>query len=512
MERATTTRLTDLNVGRRTLLYGLAGGAGIAAAGWMGSIASVAHAAPGATAEVPAPPFDFDHGNALEQVLGPYVGPKILGHFNQSDATMVIRFAKMPEIAWYDAIAPYHPTAVGFHSRLGRRPASEGTTDRNRNIAVLYASYHVFSSLMPMYRSTWREMLQSVGLSPDDASEDTTTPVGIGNVAGRAVVRYFEHDGMNQLGDAGGRRYNRRPYDNHIGYKPLNTAYELKDAGRWQPQVNTSGNGIYTVQSMVTPQMSVVRPAALGDIRNWRMPAPAASNPKNRQAYRKQVDEIIQYSATLTDERKMRAEFFQLKFASLGAAVGQAAIQYKLNLEQWVLFHAVVETATYDATIACWYNKVLYDTVRPITAVHHVHGNRRITAWGGVGRGTVTDLPANEWRPYLPTPDHPEYPSGSTILCTAEGVAAALYLGTDEVQFRFPQPKGSSFVEPGITPAQDLTLSWENWTDWYVSCGESRIIGGVHFRAAVEESWKMGRDIGRRSYEHVMKYIDGTAA
>jgi hypothetical protein len=40
-------------------------------------------------------------------------------------------------------------------------------------------------------------MLRSVGLDPDDNQENTITPIGIGNLAGNAVVAAREHDGMN---------------------------------------------------------------------------------------------------------------------------------------------------------------------------------------------------------------------------------------------------------------------------------------------------------------------------
>lgn len=54
-------------------------------------------------------------------------------------------------------------------------------------------------------------MLESVGLDPSDNSEDPNTLIGIGNIAGNSVVVNREHDGMNQLGDEGGRTYNREP-------------------------------------------------------------------------------------------------------------------------------------------------------------------------------------------------------------------------------------------------------------------------------------------------------------
>ena len=80
-------------------------------------------------------------------------------------------------------------------------------------------------------------MLISAGLDPDDTTENTSTAVGIGNLAGKAVVANRERDGMNQLGDEGGRKYNRLPYADYTGYEPVNTAYDLRDPSRWQPRV-----------------------------------------------------------------------------------------------------------------------------------------------------------------------------------------------------------------------------------------------------------------------------------
>ncbi|MEU4745147.1 DUF6851 domain-containing protein, partial [Actinosynnema sp. NPDC023658] len=76
----------------------------------------------------------------------------------------------------------------------------------------MYASYRVLNSQLPQFRAQWREMLVSTGLDPDNDSRDTTTPEGIGNRAGEAVIASRLHDGMNQLGDEGGRKYNRQPY------------------------------------------------------------------------------------------------------------------------------------------------------------------------------------------------------------------------------------------------------------------------------------------------------------
>ncbi|OEJ37955.1 hypothetical protein AR457_29445 [Streptomyces agglomeratus] len=490
-------------VARRSILFGVAGGAGLVAADWLGPAAPKAQAARGVRHH-----FDFDKGNAALDVFGPVSGDPIRSTIAPSDASLIIRFANLVAHAWFDAIAPYHPTAVGVHSNLGRRPAGEAKTNKNKNIALLYASYRMYSALLPQFRTVWREVMLSVDMDPDDNQENTDTPVGIGNLAAKGVIKSRMHDGMNQLGDHGGRTYNLQPFADYTGYEPVNTAYRVKNPSRWQPNVVTKGNGVFQVQHFVTPQLRLVRPYSYADPSEFRLPAPAASDHHDRKAYKRQADGILATSAGLTDEQKMKAEMFDDKFTSLGAAIGSVAESAGLDLDGWIHLHMAADTATFDASIAAWYNKHVYDSVRPFTAVRHVYGDRPVTAWGGPGKGTVK-IPADQWQSYLAVVDHPEYPSGSTSLCSAQAQVVRRMLGSDELKVRIPRAKGSSLVEPGVTPAQDMVLSWDNWTDWARDCGLTRYWGGVHFMPAIEASWDMGRQIGDRAYTFVRKHIDG---
>jgi hypothetical protein len=67
----------------------------------------------------------------------------------------------------------------------------------------------------------------------------------------------------------------------------------------------------------------------------------------------------------------------------------------------------LVNFAVHDTLVAVWHEKARYDAVRPFSAIPHVYGSNLVKAWGGPGNGAVEDLPAKEWRSYLPTPDHP---------------------------------------------------------------------------------------------------------
>ncbi|MHA4819834.1 phosphatase PAP2 family protein, partial [Streptomyces aculeolatus] len=150
-----------------------------------------------------------------------------------------------------------------------------------------------------------------------------------------------------------------------------------------------------------------------------------------------------------------------------------------------------------------------YDAVRPVTAVRHVYGNRKIRAWGGVGKGTVDDIRASEWSSYLPVGDHPEYPSGSTSLCSATSQAARRFFESDELDWTINYAAGSTVVEPGITPGKDLSIHIPTWTDFTRTCGNSRVWGGVHFQTTVDRTIVFGEQFGDLAHEFVQRHVKG---
>ena len=469
---------------------------------------AVATAAPAARAQAP---FDIETGNAAVEVVIPTVAPVIFSYVSPSggDATLILRVTTLTTNAWFDATAPYHDTAVGVYTRLGRRPAAEATL-RNLNTAILHASFQVFNSLLPAQAPVWRQMLIDAGLDPDDASTDPTTAVGLGNSAGEGVVIGRENDGMNQLGYEVDRGLNPMPYADYTGYEPRNTPYELKRAASWQPDLQRVGMGVYKAQQFVTPQYALVEPYSYASPKAFEVPPPVASYRVKGPAYRAQADEVLAASANLTDEQKLKAEFFDDKIRSLGFSVVDVALQRGLGLLDFVHLDFVTNMAAFDAGIVVWQEKRRYDTVRPFSAIREIHGDELVAAWGGPGAGT-TFLPASEWRSYLEEADHPEYPSGSTCFCAAHAQAARNFLGDDVLNFTMFVPAGQSRVEPGITPLQDTTITFPTWTDFSAECGQSRVWAGVHFQAAVDESAALCGVFGDLAYDYLSSLIDGTA-
>ncbi|WP_019852972.1 DUF6851 domain-containing protein [Actinopolyspora mortivallis] len=462
--------------------------------------------------------FDLDTDNFIQYLSDNTDTSAVSDFIAPMDVTILIRYTCMAHNAWFDALAPYHPTAVGVYSKLERRPRSEARTNRNKNIAALYAWRHVMKSVVPAGMPTFRSLMNSFGLDPDDNSEDPTTPVGIGNLAGKAVVAARVRDGMNQLGNEGAR-YNGKSYEDYTGYRPENSAYELRNPSRWQPELLEHGRrlgqgdgdkGMFMIQVFTTPQMRLTTPYTFEDPSKFPLSPPAHSDHTDRANYKRSVDEVLEVSAGLTDEQKVKSEFFDNKFLGVGMSTLVAAENHELDLDGWVQLLMMTGVAMLDGLIACWHYKNKYDSVRPFSAVQHLYGTTELTAWGGPGVGAVNDIPANEWTSYLNVGNHPEYPSASTTVISAEAQAARRYLNSDSLNWSYTYPAGSSLVEPGITPARDLEMRWATWTDFVQDGSTSRLWGGVHFSKSADDSIDFGTQFGDLAYEYVRRYIDGS--
>lgn len=440
--------------------------------------------------------------NPLIDIVLPKLYPIIVMDVSPSlgDATLINRVNMVVALGMMDAAAPYHETAIGMYTRIPRLPESE-RSDHNINIAMLHAAYQTLLGLLPRRELVWRDMLSDHGLNPDDESSDLSSPVGIGNIAGRGALQGRLRDGMNQLGN----------YQDNTGYMPVNSAYVLHDASRWQPGLRLQGTGVYTVQQFVTPQLANTEPVGAFDPREYRAAPPFASDPADWDAYKAQADAVLEVSANLSDEQKLKAELFDNKILSLGLSFVHLAQEKNWTPADTVRGYFLKTAAALDGSIVTWQEKARYDAVRPFSAIRHIYGDELVMAWGGPGAGK-RKIPASQWRSYLPEADHPEYPSGSTCGCYAQAQAIRRFSGADDLNWTVAYPAGSSRIEPGLTPAEDLTLHFATWTDFAQDCGQSRVWAGVHFPAAVESSAAICGGFGDLAYAYFATLLDGTAS
>jgi len=458
----------------------------------------------------PAAAFDPDTGGAIFEVVGGRIVPPIYDLSNNGcDASIVLRITSSYATGWFDSTAPFTDHAVGIYSHIPRRPAAERTL-RNQNVALLYATLVVARELFPQDETEWSDMMLDAGLDPDDDSTDLTTAVGVGNVAGAAVIEARLNDGDNQRGDGNGRVGTLVPFEDTTGYRPKNTAYELEDPSHWQPLMKTQKMGLFTIQQFVTPQFGRVRGYTVdGAHDDFTIPGPTASDYQHHKAeYKAQAEAVIAEVAGLTDEGKMIAEHFNDKLVGVGGSIGFIFASRGYTQQQFIEMDVISQASAWDASIGVWNQKRRFDAVRPFSAIRFLKKGKMIPGYGGPGKGTVM-MKGEEWQSYLPTADHPEYPSGSSNICAAHAEAMRMYLGSDTLNWPVTWPAGSSRFEPGITPHADITHLFSTWTQFEEECSHSRTASGVHFLASTQHR-ELGHVIGAQTAAFILEHINGT--
>jgi hypothetical protein len=405
----------------------------------------------------------------------------------------------------YDAWSAYDPVAVG--TQLGgslRRPASEHTL-ANKERAVSYAAYRSLKDLFPTQAALFNAAMADLGLDPNDTSTDPTTPTGIGNIAAAAVIAFRHHDGSNQLGDLNGGP----PYSDYTGYVPVNGPNQIVDPNRWQPLTNANG----TVQTFLAPHWGLVTPFALDEGGQFR---PAGPPLLPQGLYRKEANQILHWSAALTDEKKVIATYWA-DGPSTETPPGHWNLFAQLvsardahTLDQDVKMFFALGNALLDSSIAVWECKRHFDYVRPITAVRYLYAGQPVQAWAGPYQGTQL-ISGESFRSYIPTPPFAEYVSGHSTFSAAAAEILRSVAGSDALGASVTIAAGASPIEPGAVPSQAVTLSWATFSAAADQAGISRRYGGIHFESADLEARALGRLVGALVWEKAGTYFDGTA-
>lgn len=429
--------------------------------------------------------------------------------------TIVARYLAVVHTAIWDAWAAYDSKAVG--TRYGgylRRPTKERTL-ANKEKAISYAAYRTAIDQFPGQAqvASFRAVMTNLGYDPDDTSTDRTTPQGIGNLAAAAVLRFRHADGSNQLGNhnGGGR------FSDYTGYQPVNTPDQVNDPNRWQPLRVSDGQGGTVVQTYSAPHWGFVTPFALTSSTQFFPKIKPAKH--GTRAYTAQVKACIKESATLTDEKKMTAEYWadgpssELPPGHWSLLTQFVSHRDKYSLDQDVKIFFVTMNGVLDAGIACWQAKRSYDYVRPITAVRYLYSGQQIRAWGGVGQGTKM-IDGKDWLPYgqadtVVSPPFASFYSGHSTFSWTAATILKKFTGSDRLGFVDDIPAGSSVIEPGITPAQDLTFRFPTFSSAAAHAGISRIYSAIHFANENTAGRLAGKQIGAAVYNKYLRFLNG---
>jgi hypothetical protein len=393
--------------------------------------------------------------------------------------------------AAYDAWAAYDAKAVGTRTgRTLRRPSSERTT-ANKNQAISHAAYRAASWVWPGCQADWDAQLEAL----DYSAADATTAAGVGRSAADAVIAHRANDNSNQAGG----------YADTSGYRPVNppAPAPMADPWRWQPQPG---------QTASAPHWRNVTPFSPNTIPNTQVPNPPRSVAQT-------ADNILAESAGLNDRKKSIAVYWsdgpgsETPPGHWNLIAQWLSRRHRQTLDQDAKMFLALNGGLLDASIAAWECKYRFDFGRPISVVRHFKAGRTVTAWRGPYLG-VGPIQGETWRPYIPTPNFPEYTSGHSTFSAAAAAVLKDVRGGSTFGASATIRKGTSFVEPATdtqagVPAADVTISWQTFEDAANEAGLSRRHGGIHWQFGDLYARDNGKKTGEGAFSLAKKLWEG---
>ncbi|MBC7606365.1 MAG: vanadium-dependent haloperoxidase, partial [Burkholderiales bacterium] len=135
------------------------------------------------------------------------------------------------------------------------------------------------------------------------------------------------------------------------------------------------------------------------------------------------------------------------------------------DFETTVFAFTKTSIGIFECFISCWNEKYRSNVVRPETYINqHIDEN---------------------WRPQLQTPPFPEYVSGHSVISSCSAIILTTifgdnfsYIDDSEVNFGLPKRNFKSFKQAAV------------------EASISRLYGGIHYRAAIENGIVQGNNIG----------------
>jgi hypothetical protein len=222
--------------------------------------------------------------------------------------------------------------------------------------------------------------------------------------------------------------------------------------------------------------------------------------PSTGDARDAEIDDVMSIAATLTDEKKMIAEFW-----AGGPKTPAPPCMYIWLCKEYLriqnyscdkMMYSLLDLCIhlFEGGRVTWMLKKQHMEARPIQEIRRRYTGQDIQSWNGIIKG-------DQWIPYqeadFVTPPFADFPSGHSHFGRAFALTMNKWFGEsisadpiiyDKLFYMGPMfgqnqtntfgaftiPQGTSGVEPGSVPSFPITLSWPTWNDMAESSGVSR--------------------------------------
>lgn len=365
------------------------------------------------------------------------------------------------------ALAPVQQTRVMAIFQLALHDAINGITgeydtylsppsppaNASPDAAGIAAAHHALKSLFPgndtLLDDRYLTSLAAHGLSPADPG------IEYGRVASAAILSARANDGSAQA------------------------QFDYNAPGAGAPGVWTRLNNA----PALLPGFGNITPFVLRSASQFR-PEPPPS--LDSEQYAKDYNEIkevgISSGSSRSAEQTNIALFWRASPTTIwNPVLTQVVATRNLNLSDKARLFALFYLASADASIACWEAKYTYNFWRPQPAVR-----------GGDLDGNDLTAANATWLPLIPTPPHPEYPSGHTTNSSAMAKILISEFGDNPGQ-------------PVVVTLSGITRSWSTFSEAVDEVIDARVYSGIHFRNSDEVGARMGRQIAQFASKHALR-------
>ncbi|KAK9815847.1 hypothetical protein WJX72_010711 [[Myrmecia] bisecta] len=439
---------------------------------------------------------------------------------------MTSRALAIMHTCMYDAWAPYDMMAVATswdrdHDAPFQRVPEANASLKNKTEAVSCAAYLALTFIFDKASAVQKAEIEAayqdyLGVPVPDACKTGGTPGTPSDIAYQAcskIIQQRSHDGSNQQNN----------YADTCNFHPVNgpldvnapdfDTTQLKDPDMWQP-LKFGPNG--APQTFMTPHWYTVTPFAICH-NQYRPPLDTVIR-HGTPGYVEQVEELVDISSGLTDLQKMKAEYWadgpgtETPPGHWNALAQIVAARDMNTLDDDIKVFFALNNALMDSAISCWDGKAAYQSIRPISAVRFILSGKDIEAWVQ-GADGPQPMKGDQWKPYQLdtslTPAFPSYTSGHSTFSAAAAEVLASFTMSDEFEYSYLIKKGSSTIEPGLTPHEDVEIRWSTFSQAADQAGISRRYGGIHFKNDDLAGRSIGRLIGAQAWARALSLFRG---
>ena len=352
--------------------------------------------------------------------------------------------------AMHDALNAAEPRYARWAPAVQDEPPPEGAAPR---VAMAAAAYQVLLARHPEHAPAEADRLFRDALREEAPGPAVDNGIRLGASIGLASVA--RHAAPTAL---------PRPFP--VGFAP----------GQWRP----------TPPFMQIALVGDDKPLLFGEVGEAELRGPPLPR-LDEDRYRTAVEEVRRLggavSAERTEGQRAAAYFWAYQSSQRGFVHLAAALIAERPLPggAWDEARAMSQltAALANSFIMAWEEKRHFAFWRPVTAINQG------------SPGVVADP---RWEALIPTPPHPDYPSGHSADCSTGARVLEGVFGADAVPFDYP----------AVGAQPPASRRFATFADAANECGESRIWAGAHFRFASMEGLRIGTVVAAKALNSVL--------